>query len=130
MVTNEFQPVVCAFIQRNGRWLLTRKRVGTSAAGYWEFPGGKVKPGELPETALKREMAEEFGMQIRPEPGIVCKIRHKSFELLALKAEWLSGPSFFTDHDALVWISPDEITLFPMQDSETELARQFFEKQQ
>jgi 8-oxo-dGTP diphosphatase len=47
----------------NGRVLLTQRKAGTHLAGAWEFPGGKVEPGEDPRDALVRELAEELGIR-------------------------------------------------------------------
>jgi 8-oxo-dGTP diphosphatase len=54
--------VVAAVIQREGRYLITRRSEGTHLAGLWEFPGGKVDQTEAPETALRRELREELGV--------------------------------------------------------------------
>ena len=53
-----------ALIDPDGRVLLAERPVGKSMAGLWEFPGGKVDPGETPETALIRELAEELGIDV------------------------------------------------------------------
>lgn len=55
--------VVAAVIEREGRYLITRRLEGTHLAGLWEFPGGKLLPGEKPEDALRRELEEELGIQ-------------------------------------------------------------------
>ncbi|MGP1355849.1 8-oxo-dGTP diphosphatase MutT [Roseicyclus sp.] len=52
-----------ALIDRDGRVLLTQRPEGKSMAGLWEFPGGKVEPGETPEAALVRELHEELGIE-------------------------------------------------------------------
>ena len=54
--------VVAAVVERAGRYLITRRLEGTHLAGLWEFPGGKVLPGEKPEDALRRELKEELGV--------------------------------------------------------------------
>jgi len=51
-----------ALIDADGRVLLAQRPAGKSMAGLWEFPGGKVEPGESPETALMRELNEELGI--------------------------------------------------------------------
>ena len=51
-----------ALIDRDGRVLLAQRPAGKSMAGLWEFPGGKVEPGETPEVALIRELQEELGI--------------------------------------------------------------------
>ena len=55
-------PVVTAIIRRNDEFLLGLRPEGQSLAGAWEFPGGKINPGELPHDALKRELMEELGI--------------------------------------------------------------------
>ena len=52
-----------ALIDNDGRVLLAQRPEGKSLAGLWEFPGGKVEPGESPETALIRELHEELGIE-------------------------------------------------------------------
>ena len=55
--------VVAAVVERDGRYLITRRLEGTHLAGLWEFPGGKTLPEEKPEDALKRELQEELGVE-------------------------------------------------------------------
>ena len=56
--------VVAAVIERDSRYLITRRLEGTHLAGLWEFPGGKLLPGEQPEDALRRELKEELGVEV------------------------------------------------------------------
>ena len=56
--------VVAAVIERDGRLLVTRRQAGVHLAGMWEFPGGKVAPGETHEAALQREIQEELAAAI------------------------------------------------------------------
>lgn len=64
--------------------LITRRLPGTVYAGYWEFPGGKIEPGETPEAAATREVAEELGVRLVPEtviPHVVHTYEHAVVEL-------------------------------------------------
>lgn len=56
--------VAAALVDRDGRLLVQQRPEGLSMAGLWEFPGGKVEPGETPEHALIRELAEELGIDV------------------------------------------------------------------
>ena len=58
--------VAAALLDGEGRILLQQRAPGRAMAGLWEFPGGKVEQGELPETALARELEEELGIAIAP----------------------------------------------------------------
>jgi len=62
VLVGEAVEVVAAVIERDGRYLITRRLQDTHLAGLWEFPGGKIWPGEQPEVALKRELSEELGV--------------------------------------------------------------------
>lgn len=67
MATEARQPVEVAvgvLIDAQGRFLLTTRPPGKVYAGYWEFPGGKIEPGETVEQALRRELQEELGIEI------------------------------------------------------------------
>ena len=64
--------VVAAVILRpDGAFLLAQRPCGKVYEGYWEFPGGKIEPGELPAEALARELSEELGIEVlRSSPWI------------------------------------------------------------
>lgn len=55
--------VLAAVVERDGRFLVTRRLAGTHLSGRWEFPGGKCEPGETHEACLARELAEELGIE-------------------------------------------------------------------
>jgi 8-oxo-dGTP diphosphatase len=63
-VTTRTLNVVAAVIERDGRFLVTRRQAGVHLAGLWEFPGGKVAAGESHEEALRREMLEELDTDV------------------------------------------------------------------
>ena len=107
-----------ALVDAAGRVLLARRSSPEALAGRWEFPGGKVEPGETPEAALVRELAEELGVGVRlgaPVPGPVRDPRtpRGAWPLPSgLMAVWLvtvtdGVPTPLQDHDALAWVAPD-----------------------
>ena len=57
----------CALIDPDGRVLIAQRPAGKSMAGLWEFPGGKIEPGEWPEQSLIRELKEELGIVVKEE---------------------------------------------------------------
>jgi 8-oxo-dGTP diphosphatase len=67
--------VVAAVVERDDCFLLTRRQAGVHLAGLWEFPGGKVAPGESHEEALRREMLEELGTDVEVG-GVVSTAAH------------------------------------------------------
>ena len=75
----------CALIDEDARVLLTRRPQGKPMAGLWEFPGGKVDPGETPEAALIRELREELGIIVQAKclaPLTFASHAYDSFHLL------------------------------------------------
>ena len=105
--------VVGAAIVRDGRCLVTRRSAAMSAPLKWEFPGGKVEPGESPEGALRREVREELHIEIevghllgRGEGRVG---RDREIRLAVYAATWLSGDLELTEHHELGWFAPDEL---------------------
>lgn len=79
--------VAAALIDREGRVLLQERSAGRSMAGLWEFPGGKIEPGESPEAALIRELHEELGIDVAAAclaPAVFASDRLESRRLLLL----------------------------------------------
>jgi 8-oxo-dGTP diphosphatase len=75
----------CALIDADGRVLLARRPPGRPLAGLWEFPGGKMEPGETPEAALVRELEEELGIKVAPKclaPLTFASHTYEAFHLL------------------------------------------------
>src|ERR1700743_1467158 len=79
--------VACALVDADKRVLLTQRPEGKSMAGLWEFPGGKIEPGELPEQALAREVREELAIEICEDcssPLTFASHQYESFHLLMM----------------------------------------------
>ena len=102
--------VVGAAIVRDGRVLAARRTSPAEAAGRWEFPGGKVEPGESPDEALVREIAEELGCRVvvtRWLPGeVAVGDRHR---LLVAVADLVAGEPEPREHDLVRWLGADEL---------------------
>ena len=109
--------VVCALIQRSGRWLVGRRPPGSASAGMWEFPGGKVDPGEDPRAALARECREELDIEVRVGAAreiLSHKYDHGFVILLFFDCEIMRGEPKPLDHDKLAWVTPDEMDALPL----------------
>lgn len=111
--------VAAALVDEAGRVLLQQRAPGRSMAGSWEFPGGKVEAGELPEAALVRELAEELGIAV--DAGALVPAcfasapvggRHMIL-LLYLCREWRGEPRPL-DASALKWLRPEEMAAAEM----------------
>jgi len=104
--------VTAAVIEKDGKILIAQRKQGGALAGKWEFPGGKIEPGETPEQCLRRELAEEFSVDTRIG-AFVCSSKfeyeHLQIELLVYKAEHLSGEFKLNDHDRIEWVVPADL---------------------
>ena len=103
--------VVAAVFCRGSKVLACRKAPGTSLAGYWEFPGGKIEPGESAEQALAREIAEELSLRTRVGEKITTTTHEYDFatiELTTYYCEILDGTPQLLDHDETRWVRKEE----------------------
>lgn len=105
-----------AVIERGGRWLVQRRRSEGLLGGLWEFPGGKMKPGEPAESAVRREVYEETGMRlVHLEPvGIVRHAySHFSVRLHLFTGRPRSGAMRRERSETLRWVTPDDFAALP-----------------
>lgn len=109
----------CALIDVDGRVLLAQRPEGKSMAGLWEFPGGKLEPGETPEECLVRELHEELGIETWESclaPLAFASHGYESFHLLMpLYAcrKWKGVPQS-RENQALAWARKDQLRGFEM----------------
>jgi 8-oxo-dGTP diphosphatase len=109
----------CALIDPDGRVLIAQRPQGKSMAGLWEFPGGKVEPGERPEQSLIRELREELGIVVKEEclaPLTFASHLYPDFYLLMplyVCRRW-EGIVEAREQQALKWVRPNELRNYPM----------------
>ena len=108
-----------ALVDPDGRVLLAERPPGKSMAGLWEFPGGKVDPGESPEAALIRELKEELGIDTFASclaPLTFASHRYPDFHLLMplfACRKW-QGIATGREGQALAWVRPQDMRKYPM----------------
>jgi len=100
-----------------GRILLTRRTEGRDLAGLWEFPGGKLEPGETPEEALARELQEELGIQACVGEHLITvpqRYPHKRLRLEVRQVRRWTGVPRGREGQALAWVPPDKLAGYAM----------------
>src|SRR5438477_12963241 len=108
-----------ALVDADGRVLLAQRPAGKAMAGLWEFPGGKVDPGETPETALIRELTEELGIDVTASclaPFTFASHSYPDFHLLMplyVCRRW-SGIVTAREGQQLKWVRPARLGDYPM----------------
>ncbi|MBU6497409.1 MAG: 8-oxo-dGTP diphosphatase MutT [Rhodospirillales bacterium] len=116
----------CALIDSDGRVLLARRPEGKKMAGLWEFPGGKLNPGETPEAAVIRELKEELGIDVASTclaAFAFASHAYETFHLLMplfLCRRWKGRP---TPHEGqtLAWVHPSKLAEYPMPEADRPL---------
>ncbi|NLU83835.1 NUDIX domain-containing protein [Rhodococcus sp. HNM0569] len=97
--------VVAAAIVRDGLLLLAQRTRPAELAGLWELPGGKVEPGERPSAALRRELAEELGVDARAHGRVGADVPLPGGMVLrAYRAELVAGEPAALEHAAVRWV--------------------------
>ena len=109
----------CALIDADGRILLAQRPEGKSLAGLWEFPGGKVEPGETPEETLIRELDEELGIQTKEAclaPLTFASHTYETFHLLMplYVCRRFEGIPHGREGQAIKWVKPNALRDYPM----------------
>jgi 8-oxo-dGTP diphosphatase len=107
--------VTAAILVKDNRILIAKRGPADRLADKWEFPGGKIESHETPEQCLKREMKEEFDIEVSVGEYLGSSIYHYdhiSIELLAFRTHWKGGEIDLKDHDEFQWISPEALAGF------------------
>jgi 8-oxo-dGTP diphosphatase len=111
--------VAVALVDADGRVLLAQRPPGKPMAGLWEFPGGKIHPGESPEAALIRELKEELDIDVTEAclaPFTFASHRYETFHLLMplyVCRRW-KGTMRALEGQTLAWVRPIKLPEYPM----------------
>jgi len=111
--------VAAALVDLEGRVLLQQRPEGKSLAGLWEFPGGKIEPGETPEAALIRELEEELAIVVphaclAPATFASAPLGDRHLLLLLYITRKWTGLPRALEATALRWVRPNEMHALPM----------------
>ncbi len=104
--------VTCAIIERDGLVLAARRSAAMSLPLKWEFPGGKIDPGESPEECLRRELVEEMGIHVSVGKSLPPSTHHYPTFTVTLHpfvCSIQSGEIVLHEHAAVTWLSPEEL---------------------
>jgi len=111
--------VAVALVDADGRVLIAQRPEGKAMAGLWEFPGGKLEPGERPEDALIRELKEELGIAVKAAclaPLTFASYAYPDFHLLMplfICRRWEGTPRGI-ENQAIRWVKPQDLRNYPM----------------
>ena len=118
--------VACALIDTDGRVLIAQRPQGKPMAGLWEFPGGKVEPGELPEQTLIRELKEELTITVKEAclaPLTFASHTYPDFHLLMplyVCRRW-EGTVTATEGQQFAWVRPNRLRDYEMPPADVPL---------
>ncbi|MHB8895622.1 MAG: (deoxy)nucleoside triphosphate pyrophosphohydrolase [Candidatus Geothermincolia bacterium] len=121
--------VTAAVIEADGLVLIAQRPPGGRHPGEWEFPGGKVEPGETSEDCVRRELVEELGIEVRVGRRL-ASIRHSypdlEIELVAYACEITSGAPADIECSAHQWVPPEALPSFELLPPDRVMARELF----
>jgi 8-oxo-dGTP diphosphatase len=105
--------VTAAILIKDEKILIAKRKADDRQANKWEFPGGTVEHNESPQTCLKREMTEEFGIEVSVGEYLGENTHHYDYgaiKLLAYRTHWESGKISLKDHAEFRWVSADQLS--------------------
>ena len=104
--------VTAAIVVESGKVLIAKRNPEARLPNLWEFPGGKIEPGEPPEQCLKRELYEEFEIHVRVGERVGASVHTYDFgtvELIVFKARLVGGKFKLHEHAEIRWVQADAL---------------------
>jgi len=120
----QMKQVVCALIVHEGLLLIAQHAQHTGHPFQWEFPGGKILPGEPAEIALEREVFEELLIEVSAEAAlepVPFQYPGKEIYLMPFLCRWKSGEIILNEHNDYLWIDPRDIFKHDMLPADFEM---------
>lgn len=120
----DMRVVMAAVVEKDGKYMICRRGPGRRLEGVWEFPGGKLEPGETPEQGLARELREE--LKIETEIGKILDAQLESefheFIILYYKARIISGEPALMEHSEIRYVEPAQLCNYEFSTADTKAA--------
>ena len=121
------QSVVAAVIEQQGTILICQRKAGQKHALKWEFPGGKVEPGETPIAAIRRELEEELGIRAQVGPEIACYSYaypgKEPIQLIFYSVTEFEGQLENRVFERICWESRPQLTAYNFLEGDTDFVR-------
>jgi len=123
--------VTAAILVRDGAIFIAKRGAEGRFAHQWEFPGGKIEPGESPEDCLVREMQEEFGIRVVVD-RFFAESTHRfpggCIQVFAYFCRWQSGEIRPTEHEEYRWVSAAELSGFDFAPADVPVAERLMKQ--
>jgi len=119
--------VTAAIIKHDGRILIAKRSSTSSQPNKWEFPGGKIEPGETPEECLKRELWEEFEINVTVGNFFaesVYTYQHGSIKLISYRVFTNDDINILNAHDAVQWVSANQLLEYDLAPADIPIAKE------
>jgi 8-oxo-dGTP diphosphatase len=130
-MTMHIGDVVCAIIERDGKFLIARRREGRHLERKWEFPGGKAEAGESEFEALERELYEELRVRVEilermtPVEHVYPEL---SLRLIPFRCRIEEGTPLACDHEELRWIGIEEASGYDFPEADAPILAEYRER--
>lgn len=119
--------VTAAILVKENKILIAKRNTTDRLAGKWEFPGGTIEDGETPEQCLKREMKEEFDIEVMVGDYFsesIYSYSHGQIRLLAYKTYWTAGEMQPKVHDDYQWIDINQLNSYDLAPADIPIAKE------